>query len=171
MDLLVARRPDVFEISKLATTRRPMKEMSGNRIFMSQSQFDEASRAGKFCFEVEFDDNRYGWFADMLGAEKIQLNDVLPENMLEFLEMSDEVIPLMFRTENYKMLESRMLARGDNPEHVARRLALAKESRKYQEEVIEALGDKLKIFEIDDDSAFEDEVVPWMLNHVNQTNV
>ncbi len=140
------RGHESFWLSVSATTRAPREgEKDGeDYFFVSDFQFDEMIRDGKFLEWAEFAGNRYGTPASAV-EEKLSLGiNVLLEIEIagarQIKKLNREALFVFIAPPSWEELESRLVGRGtDSPERRVARLAIAREEMDAASEFDEIL--------------------------------
>lgn len=166
---LLAQHPDLFISPRLATTRSPRKGSNDvDRHFVSREQFDTMHAAGEFMFAGEFQSHWYG-FPKAIATPQPQhvVVNIWPKSIPQFAQLPEvKIIGLSVDPDNFGMLRTRMLARGDTSEIVENRMAqivmdLTDLTRYY--ELVTGHG---KMFEVIDDTTVPEQVIPYILDLV-----
>ncbi|MGH7241311.1 MAG: hypothetical protein ACREGB_03380 [Candidatus Saccharimonadales bacterium] len=166
---LLAQHSNLFISPRLATTRPPRRGSNDvDRHFVTKQQFDSMHTSGEFMYAGEFQSHWYG-FPKAIAEPQPQhvVVNIWPKSIPQFAQLPGvKIIGLSVDPDNFEMLRTRMLARGDTDEIVENRMAqivmdLADLTRYY-----ELVTDHGKMFEVIDDSTVPEEVIPWILETV-----
>jgi guanylate kinase len=127
---LARRRPEV-ELSVSATTRRPRSgEVDGVHYrFLDDADFRARAAAGEFLEWAEFNGRCYGTLRDPVEAARATGRTVLLEievqGARQVREREPDAVLVFVAPPSRDELLARLRERGDDPDAVARRLAIA----------------------------------------------
>lgn len=133
------RFPRMF-YSVSATTRRPRPDERDGReyVFVTQAQFEEGIRLGRWAEWARVHGNYYGTSADTLGRALGRGQDVLLEidvqGARQICDRFPESVTVFIRPPSLRVLRERLEARGtEDPEALAVRLAAAERELAQQD--------------------------------------
>lgn len=167
---LVHMFPDKFAYARVHTTRveRQQENRSNERIFISDEVFQTMVQNDEFFAFESFAGYLYGYSKSQLQPRgKHVIVDVSPYLLPEFTAHNTALIIGLQAPEDYTELsEKRMQQRGDS-------MTIRKARRPFIERDIEALANLRpfidqhgKFFQIQDNSTVPDQVVPWIIEHL-----
>jgi len=145
-------------------------------ISISARDFSQRKKQGEFFFTLTYLGHHYGWLkTDLTFNHQPKTLAITLESLASFLEQNSDFLPVLLeiKPNHFKLLEKRMKKRGEPPEKIVERLALAqKEYLKmtfYRKIVQHFQG---LIFEITSDRNIPEEIIPQILAtfHFNSTS-
>lgn len=163
---LLANYGDYFEQAKLVTTRQPrLHDPATDREFVNADTFASMEKNGEFAAVGMFHNNQYGYRHDIFAPRaKHMLVNVWPEFLLTILKQDNtQAVVLTASTQSLTLLESRMLARGDDAHTVAERKKLIIADIATLEKICASNELQGKVFTIQGDDDIYDAVIPWIL--------
>ena len=138
--LLLERIPEL-ELSVSATTRppRPGEEDGVSYHFLQAEQFAERVEAGDFVEHAEYSGRRYGTLRSELEQRTASgipvLLEIEVQGARQVREAMPEALQIFIAPPSEDALRARLVGRGtDDPDQVARRLAVAREELAAKDE-------------------------------------
>ncbi len=165
--MLINSFPDRFARAKVYTTRRKRssEDRPGDRIFVSQEQFDHMAQNNDFGLVEHFAGNWYGYRkADLEPADRHLIANAPPAWLPQLLHHSHVVvIGLQAPPDYWVLLDARMEARGDSLQSRNIRKTHIEKDIQDLEKLRPLVNRNGKIFEIKDDNTVPDKVIPWII--------
>jgi guanylate kinase len=120
---LVRRDPRLW-LSRSWTSRPPRAEERGDEyVFVDRATFEAAIGAGDFYEWAEFHGNLYGTPTPHPPAGHDVLLEIEIQGAAQVKERNPDAHVILLQPPSLAILEQRLRSRGDDDEHVARRLA------------------------------------------------
>jgi guanylate kinase len=120
--LLVEREPSLW-LSKSWTTRpRRTSETGDEYVFVSRDEFERAANDGAFLEWAEFHGNLYGSPRPSRDGSQRVLYEIEVQGAAQILDADPEATVILLVPPSLAALEGRLVGRGDDSTHVAKRL-------------------------------------------------
>jgi guanylate kinase len=169
-ELLIRNYPNVFEQAKLYTTRKPrIGEKASDRIFISETSFESMVKRKTFIVHDTFSGANYGFTPECLyPKDKHLLVNAWPWLIPQFSTIPGVIIIGMQIPDKWeKLLELRMMNRGDNEETITIRKKLIEKDASnlsQNKRITEKHG---RYFTVKSDETIPDEIMPWIIRSLN----
>ena len=151
-----------FQIPKYTDRERRPGENPKKLVCLSKEEFEK--NRDSFFFTLKYGEFNYGWSKKDLRKTPLSLA-ITQESLEEFMEKNPDFLPIWLKINenNLKILELRMINRGDDKEKIKQRLEMArkeiKNNKKYEKIIKKYQG---MIFEIKNNSTIFEEVIPQL---------
>jgi len=169
-DELVRKHPGVFEQAKLYTTRaKRSAETASDRVFVSDTAFDEMIKNDQFIVYETFSGGRYGFTKQSLfPTTKHLLVNAWPWLIEQFSRYDHAIIIAMQAPHNWeKPFTQRMKERGDTTETIKRRLGLIEKDKSDLESNKKFLRTTDFYFTVIDNSTIPKLIIPEIETSLN----
>lgn len=140
IDLFIAKHPDWWlDVSVTTREPRPNEVPGKDMIFVSEAEFQQMSREGKFIEALHIVDYWYASLREPIDQRLAQGLNVFirphPTALPAIKRFYPDAISLFVNAENWKALETRLRARHtEDGAELERRLAENKDRLKYQDQ-------------------------------------